>query len=72
MGDELSSTCVYESVILTVCLCVGLSLWLVLHRYGYVTPTDVPILLDDHINKGQIIHRLWRGKMGTDEEQANP
>ena len=29
-------------------------------RYGYVTPDDVPELLDQHIAKGEIIERLWR------------
>ncbi|TQD98050.1 hypothetical protein C1H46_016315 [Malus baccata] len=30
------------------------------HWYGYVTPEDVPELLDQHIGKGEIIERLWR------------
>ncbi|KAM1111938.1 hypothetical protein ACFX2I_044874 [Malus domestica] len=30
------------------------------HWYGYVTPEDVPELLDQHIGKGDIIERLWR------------
>ncbi|KAK7395793.1 hypothetical protein VNO78_16363 [Psophocarpus tetragonolobus] len=34
------------------------------HWYGYVTPNDVRELLDQHIGKGQIIQRLWRGHMG--------
>ncbi|KAK7339591.1 hypothetical protein VNO77_20269 [Canavalia gladiata] len=34
------------------------------HWYGYVTPNDVPELLDQHIAKGEVIHRLWRGQMG--------
>lgn len=38
------------------------------HWYGYVTPDDVPILLDQHIGKGEIIDRLWRGQMGLSEE----
>lgn len=29
-------------------------------RYGYVTPDDVPELLDQQIAKGEIIHRIWR------------
>lgn len=29
-------------------------------RYGYVTPDDVPAILDQHIAKGEIIERLWR------------
>ncbi|ESQ46936.1 hypothetical protein EUTSA_v10027837mg [Eutrema salsugineum] len=32
--------------------------------YGYVTPEDVPELLDQHIAKGEIIQRIWRGQMG--------
>lgn len=38
------------------------------HWYGYVTPEDVAILLDEHIGKGQIINKLWRGQMGLAEE----
>ena len=36
-------------------------------RYGYVTPDDVPALLDEHIGKGKIIEKLWRGQMGLAE-----
>ncbi|KAK1309780.1 hypothetical protein QJS10_CPA08g01768 [Acorus calamus] len=36
--------------------------------YGYVTPDDVPILLEQHIGKGEIVDRLWRGQMGLSEE----
>ncbi|KAL5548694.1 hypothetical protein UlMin_003925 [Ulmus minor] len=39
------------------------------HWYGYVTPDDVPALLDMHIGKGEIIDRLWRGQMGLSEEE---
>ncbi|KAM0028610.1 putative thioredoxin-like ferredoxin [Helianthus debilis subsp. tardiflorus] len=28
--------------------------------FGYVTPSDVPELLDNHIVKGEIIDRIWR------------
>ncbi|OMO69327.1 Sucraseferredoxin-like protein [Corchorus olitorius] len=38
------------------------------HWYGYVTPSDVPELLDQHIAKGQIIERLWRGQLGGPTE----
>ncbi|GLJ18389.1 hypothetical protein SUGI_0325670 [Cryptomeria japonica] len=38
------------------------------HWYGYVTPDDVPILLDQHIGKNEIVDRLWRGQMGLTEE----
>ncbi|KAK7265986.1 hypothetical protein RIF29_18623 [Crotalaria pallida] len=34
------------------------------HWYGYVTPNDVPALLDQHIAKGEIIQKLLRGQMG--------
>ncbi|XP_023735171.1 altered inheritance of mitochondria protein 32 [Lactuca sativa] len=35
------------------------------HWYGYVTPNDVAELLDQHIKKGEIIERIWRGEMGV-------
>ncbi|KAF9608959.1 hypothetical protein IFM89_012136 [Coptis chinensis] len=38
------------------------------HWYGYVTPDDVPILLEQHIGKGEIIDQLWRGQMGLSED----
>ncbi|KAF8409753.1 hypothetical protein HHK36_005832 [Tetracentron sinense] len=38
------------------------------HCYGYIAPDDVPILLEQHIGKGEIIDRLWRGQMGLSEE----
>ncbi|XP_043691699.1 uncharacterized protein LOC122642326 [Telopea speciosissima] len=38
------------------------------HWYGYVAPEDVPILLEQHIGKGEIVDRLWRGQMGLSEE----
>ncbi|KAM2708144.1 hypothetical protein EV2_045980 [Malus domestica] len=40
------------------------------HWYGYVTPDDVPELLDQHIGKGEIIERLWRGQMGVSSDEA--
>ncbi|CAK7328130.1 unnamed protein product [Dovyalis caffra] len=30
------------------------------HWYGYVTPEDVPEILDQHIEKGIVIERIWR------------
>lgn len=39
------------------------------HWYGYVTPEDVPTLLEQHIGKGEIIGHLWRGQMGLSEEE---
>lgn len=34
--------------------------WACISRYGYVTPDDVSILLEQHIGKGEIVDRLWR------------
>ncbi|KAH7660216.1 Thioredoxin-like ferredoxin protein [Dioscorea alata] len=39
------------------------------HWYGYVTPDDVPVLLEEHISKGKIVDHLWRGQMGLSEEE---
>ncbi|CAA6672438.1 unnamed protein product [Spirodela intermedia] len=39
------------------------------HWYGYVSPDDVPILLEQHIGRGEVIARLWRGQMGLTEDQ---
>nr|XP_016450595.1 PREDICTED: uncharacterized protein LOC107775384 [Nicotiana tabacum] len=36
--------------------------------YGYVTPSDIPILLDEQIREGKVIERLWRGQMGLPAE----
>ncbi|XP_018825589.1 uncharacterized protein LOC108994715 [Juglans regia] len=42
------------------------------HWYGYVTPEDLPALLEQHVVKGDIVDRLWRGQMGlSEEEQKN-
>lgn len=38
------------------------------HWYGYVMPEDVPLLLEQHIGKGEIVDFLWRGQMGLSEE----
>ncbi|XP_028771510.1 uncharacterized protein LOC114728734 [Neltuma alba] len=40
------------------------------HWYGYVTPDDVPVLLQQHIIKGEIWDSLWRGQMGTQKSDA--
>ncbi|CAK9161127.1 unnamed protein product [Ilex paraguariensis] len=40
-------------------------------RYGYVTPDDVPELLNQHIGKGKVIERLWKGQMGVCVEEAD-
>ncbi|XP_019460470.1 PREDICTED: altered inheritance of mitochondria protein 32-like [Lupinus angustifolius] len=37
------------------------------HWYGYVAPDDVPLLIQQHILKGEIIDSLWRGQMGLSE-----
>lgn len=40
--------------------------------YGYVTPEDVPRLIDQHLLGGQIVRERWRGRMGLSrEEQMN-
>ncbi|KAI3911269.1 hypothetical protein MKW92_010575 [Papaver armeniacum] len=33
------------------------------HWYGYAAPEDVPAMLDQHIGKGDVIQKLWRGEM---------
>ncbi|KAI3810202.1 hypothetical protein L1987_19812 [Smallanthus sonchifolius] len=38
------------------------------HWYGYVTPDDVPALLEHHVEKGEFVDGLWRGQMGLSEE----
>ncbi|KAL3734587.1 hypothetical protein ACJRO7_023871 [Eucalyptus globulus] len=38
------------------------------HWYGYVSPEDVPILLEQHIEQGKIVDWLWRGQMGLSED----
>ena len=30
------------------------------NRYGYVTPDDASVLLEQHIGKRQIVDSLWR------------
>ncbi|KAJ8765089.1 hypothetical protein K2173_010572 [Erythroxylum novogranatense] len=37
--------------------------------YGYVSPDDIPILVEQHIAKGEIVDCLWRGQMGLSEEE---
>lgn len=39
------------------------------HWYGYVTPDDVPSLLEQHIMRGEIVEWLWRGQMGLSEDE---
>ncbi|KAL1811423.1 hypothetical protein DCAR_0623553 [Daucus carota subsp. sativus] len=38
------------------------------HWYGYVMPDDAPTLLEQHIEKGQVVDLLWRGQIGLSEE----
>ncbi|XP_010514465.1 PREDICTED: uncharacterized protein LOC104790412 [Camelina sativa] len=42
------------------------------HWYGYVTPDDVPAMLDQHIVEGEIIQNLSRGgmRLRTEGEEA--
>ena len=46
--------------------CFSLLIWSYLgffkkiYRYGYVTPEDVPVLLEQHVVKGEIVDWLWR------------
>ncbi|KAK7276978.1 hypothetical protein RIF29_18127 [Crotalaria pallida] len=39
------------------------------HWYGYVAPDDVPLLIQQHILKGEIVDSLWRGQMGLTEDE---
>ncbi|KAE9596409.1 hypothetical protein Lal_00048682 [Lupinus albus] len=39
------------------------------HWYGYVTPDDVPLLIQQHILTGEIVDSLWRGQMGLSEDE---
>lgn len=39
--------------------------------YGYVTPDDVPRIVERHLEGGGLVTSLWRGRMGmTPEEQV--
>jgi (2Fe-2S) ferredoxin len=38
--------------------------------YGLVRPDDIPELLEQHVQRGELVRRLWRGRMGlTPDEQ---
>jgi len=37
--------------------------------YGYVTPADVPRIVDQHLVQGQIVWDLWRGRLGLSPEE---
>ncbi|KAK9108207.1 hypothetical protein Syun_024218 [Stephania yunnanensis] len=41
------------------------------HWFGYVSPDDVPGLLDEHIGKGVIFKKLWRGQMIASSNEIN-
>jgi hypothetical protein len=36
--------------------------------YGYVTPADVPRLIEQHLLAGEVITELWRGRMSEGRE----
>ncbi|XP_070661397.1 TMV resistance protein N-like isoform X2 [Malus domestica] len=40
------------------------------HWYPFVSPGYVPELLDEHIGKGEIIERHWRGQMGASSDEV--
>lgn len=42
------------------CMRVEFGLIFLVYRYGYVTPEDVPELLEQHIAKGEVVERLLR------------
>jgi (2Fe-2S) ferredoxin len=37
--------------------------------YGYVTPADIPRIVDQHLVQGQIVWDLWRGRMGLSPQE---
>ncbi|XP_068642973.1 uncharacterized protein [Aristolochia californica] len=39
------------------------------HWYGYISPDDVLLLLEQHIGKGEIVDQLWRGQIGLSEDE---
>ncbi|KAI9128654.1 hypothetical protein K1719_000137 [Acacia pycnantha] len=42
------------------------------HWYGYVTPDDVPVLLQQHIIKGEILDSLRREKISIFQTYTHP
>jgi (2Fe-2S) ferredoxin len=36
--------------------------------YGFVTPEDVPRLVEDHLVRGNIVTDRWRGRLGMAPE----
>ncbi len=38
--------------------------------YGYVSPADIPRLVEEHLMGGAIVWDLWRGRMGVTPAQA--
>jgi len=37
--------------------------------YGYVTPADVPRIVDRHILEGEVVWDLWRGRLGLSQDE---
>jgi hypothetical protein len=37
--------------------------------YGYITPADVPRLVEQHLVQKQIVSDLWRGRMGLSQRE---
>jgi hypothetical protein len=37
--------------------------------YGYVTPADVPRLVEQHLISGRLVTDLWRGRMGLSQQE---
>lgn len=37
--------------------------------YGYVTPEDVPRIINQHILRDEVVTDLWRGRMGRSPEE---
>lgn len=38
--------------------------------YGYVTPQDVPLLLDSHILQGKVVSHLFKGRIALDPKMS--
>ncbi|KAL3851121.1 hypothetical protein ACJIZ3_013003 [Penstemon smallii] len=81
--DEIESRCLQGKVSVSPCSHIGghkyagnviifgpnMKKQVTGHWYGYVMPEDVPVLLEQHIGKGEIVDFLWRGQMGLTEEE---
>ena len=78
LNEEIELRCLKDQISVTACSHIGGHKYagnviiyspradgkIMGHWYGYVTPNDVPDLLDQHIAKGEVIQRLLRGQMG--------